>query len=96
MEQTVEDLEQILPVIRLKRERKDESRPVEEELLRMPAKITTGKLNFGLVQLEPVEAKKRLPIQLRVALYSKGVDAGQAAEPKTAARTRVGKDLVHA
>jgi hypothetical protein len=52
------------------------------ELLRMPVKITTGKLNFGLVQLEPVEAKKRLPIQLRVALYAKDDDV-LLCEPRT-------------
>ena len=60
-----------MPVIRLKRERKDESRVVEAELLRVPAKITMGKVSFGLFQLEPVEAKKRLPLQLRIGLYAK-------------------------
>ena len=63
--------EVVVPVIRLKRERKDESRLVEAELLRMPAKITMGKLSFGLFQLEPVEPKKRLPLQLRIGLYAK-------------------------
>jgi uncharacterized protein (TIGR02687 family) len=63
--------EVVVPVIRLKRERKDESRVVEAELLRLPAKITTGKLSFGLFQLEPVEARKRLPLQLRIGLYAK-------------------------
>jgi hypothetical protein len=63
--------EVVVPVIRLKRERKDESRPVEAELLRLPAKITTGKLSFSLFQLEPVEPKKRLPLQLRIGLYAK-------------------------
>ena len=63
--------EVVVPVIRLKRERKDESRLVEAELLRVPAKITTGKLSFGLFQLEPVEPKKRLPLQLRIGLYAK-------------------------
>ena len=63
--------EVVVPVIKLKRERKDESRVVEAELLRMPAKITTGKLSFGLFQLEPVETRKRLPLQLRIALYAK-------------------------
>lgn len=61
----------VVPVIRLKRERKDESRVVEAELLRLPAKITTGKLSFGLYQLEPVEPRKRLPLQLRIGLYAK-------------------------
>jgi uncharacterized protein (TIGR02687 family) len=63
--------EVVVPVIRLKRERKDESRVVEAELLRVPAKITTGKLCFGLFQLEPVEPKKLLPLQLRIGLYAK-------------------------
>ncbi|MBD2551311.1 BREX-1 system phosphatase PglZ type A [Microcystis elabens FACHB-917] len=63
--------EVVVPVIRLKRERKDESRVVEAELLRLPAKITTGKLAFGLFQLEPVEPRKRLPLQLRLGLYAK-------------------------
>ena len=63
--------EVVVPVIRLKRERKDESRVVEAELLRVPAKITMGKLSFGLFQLEPVETKKRLPLHLRIGLYAK-------------------------
>ena len=63
--------EVVVPVIKLKRERKDESRVVEAELLRVPAKITTGKLSFGLFQLEAVEPKKRLPLQLRIGLYAK-------------------------
>ncbi|MEI7952340.1 MAG: BREX-1 system phosphatase PglZ type A, partial [Synechococcaceae cyanobacterium ELA182] len=74
--------EVVVPVIKLKRERKDESRPVAVELLRLPVKITTGKLSFGLFQLEPVEAKKRLPIQLRVALYAKD-DGVLLCEPRT-------------
>jgi len=63
--------EVVVPVIRLKRERKDESRVVEAELLRVPTKITMGKLSFGLFQLEPVEPKKRLPLHLRIGLYAK-------------------------
>lgn len=63
--------EVVVPVIRLKRERKDESRVVGAELLRVPAKITMGKLSFGLFQLEPVEPRKRLPLQLRIGLYAK-------------------------
>ncbi len=63
--------EVVVPVITLKRERKDESRVVEAELLRIPAKITTSKLSFGLFQLEPVVPKKRLPMQLRIGLYAK-------------------------
>ena len=60
--------EVVVPVIRLKRERKNESRVVEAELLRVPAKITMVKLSFGLFQLEAVEPRKRLPLQLRTVL----------------------------
>ena len=67
----VQVVEVVVPVIKLKRERKDESRVVEAELLRVPAKITTGKLSFGLFQLEAVQPKKRLPLQLRIGLYAK-------------------------
>jgi uncharacterized protein (TIGR02687 family) len=63
--------EVVVPVIRLKRERKDESRVVDAELLRVPTKITMGKLSFSLFQLEPVEPKRRLPLQLRIGLYAK-------------------------
>ena len=63
--------EVVVPVIRLRRERKVETRVVEAELLRVPAKVTTGRLSFGLFQLEPVEPRKRLPLRLRIGLYAK-------------------------
>lgn len=63
--------EVVVPVIRLRRERKVETRVVEAELLRVPAKVTTGRLSFGLFQLEPVEPRKRLPLKLRIGLYAK-------------------------
>lgn len=63
--------EVVVPVIKLKRERKDESRPVDVELLGLPAKITGSRLTFSLFQTEPVAAKKRLPLLLRIALYAK-------------------------
>jgi uncharacterized protein (TIGR02687 family) len=74
--------EVVVPVIRLKKERKDESRPVEIELMRVPAKITTSRLAFGLFQLEPVQARKRLPLQLRVSLVAKK-DGALLCEPRT-------------
>ena len=40
--------------------------------LRVPAKSTTGKCSCGLLRLEPVEPKKRLPVLLRFGLYAKG------------------------
>ena len=63
--------EVVVPVIKLKRERKDESRPVDVELLGLPAKITGSRLTFSLFQTEPVVAKTRLPLLLRIALYAK-------------------------
>jgi uncharacterized protein (TIGR02687 family) len=74
--------EVVVPVIRLKRERKDESRFVEAELLRVPAKITTSRLSFGLFQLEAVEPRKRLPLQLRITLVAKA-DGALLCEPRT-------------
>jgi uncharacterized protein (TIGR02687 family) len=74
--------EVVVPVIRLKRERKDESRTVEAELLRVPPKITTSRLSFGLFQLEAVEPRKRLPLQLRISLVAKG-DGALLCEPRT-------------
>ena len=74
--------EVVVPVIRLKRERKDESRAVEAELLRVPAKITTSRLSFGLFQLEAVQPRKRLPLQLRITLVAKA-DGALLCEPRT-------------
>lgn len=74
--------EVVVPVIRLKKERKDESRVVEAELLRVPAKITTSRLSFGVFQLEPVEPRKRLPLQLRLTLVAKA-DGALLCEPRT-------------
>lgn len=74
--------EVVVPVIRLKKERKDESRVVEAELLRVPSKITTSRLAFGLFQLEPVEPRKRLPLQLRITLVAKA-DGALLCEPRT-------------
>ena len=72
--------EVVVPVIKLKRERKDDSRPVDVELLGLPAKVTTSRLAFSLYQREPVEAKKRLPLQLRIGLYAKA-DGAQLCTP---------------
>jgi uncharacterized protein (TIGR02687 family) len=72
----------VVPVIRLKKERKDKSRPVEAELLRVPSKITTGRLAFGIFQLEPVEPRKLLPLQLRITLVAK-VEGALLSEPRT-------------
>jgi uncharacterized protein (TIGR02687 family) len=73
--------EVVVPVIRLKRERKDDSRPVDVEVLRVPAKVTTGKVPVSLFQREAT-GPKLLPISLRVALYAKADDT-LLCEPKT-------------
>jgi len=74
--------EVVVPVIRLRKERKDESRVVEAQLLRVPAKITTSRLSFGLFQLEPVEPRRRLPLQLRITLVARA-DGALLCEPRT-------------
>lgn len=74
--------EVVVPVIRLRKERKDESRVVEAELLRVPAKITTSRVSFGLFQLDPVEPRRRLPLQLRVSLVARA-DGALLCEPRT-------------
>ncbi|WP_411869221.1 hypothetical protein [Vulcanococcus limneticus] len=51
------------------------------ELLRVPAKITTSRLAFGVFQLEPVEPRKCLPLQLRITLVAKA-DGALLCEPR--------------
>lgn len=75
--------EVVVPVIKLKRDRKDESRLVEVEVLRVPTKVTTGKVPVSLFQREAISTTV-LPIRLRVALYAKGDDT-LLCEPKTLA-----------
>ncbi|MFS6826122.1 BREX-1 system phosphatase PglZ type A [Cyanobium sp. ATX-6F1] len=72
--------EVVVPVIKLKRETKEESRLVEVEVLRLPAKITTVRLSLALFQHDPVEAKKVMPLQLRIGLYAKA-DGAPSARP---------------
>jgi len=73
--------EVVVPVIKLKRLRKDESRLVEVELLRVPNKVTTGKVPVSLFQREATSTRV-LPISLRLALYAKA-DNTLLCEPKT-------------
>ena len=74
--------EVVVPVITLKKERKDESREVKAELLRVPDKITTPRLKFSLFQDEPCEAKRFLPISLRISVVAK-TDGELLSEPLT-------------
>jgi uncharacterized protein (TIGR02687 family) len=73
--------EVVVPVIKLKRERKDETRLVEVEVLRVPTKVTTPKVPVSLFQRDAITSTV-LPIRLRVALYAKA-DGTMLCEPKT-------------
>ena len=75
--------EVVVPVITLKKERKDESREVKAELLRVPEKITTARLKFSLFQDEPCEAKRFLPITLRISVVPKANEKELLCEPVT-------------
>ena len=75
--------EVVVPVITLKKERKDESREVKAELLRVPDKITTPRLKFSLFQNEPCEAKRFLPITLRISVVPKISEKELLCEPLT-------------
>lgn len=75
--------EVVVPVITLKKERKDESREVKVELLRVPEKITTARLKFSLFQDEPCEAKRFLPITLRISVVPKANEKELLCEPVT-------------
>ena len=75
--------EVVVPVITLKRENKDESREVKVELLRVPEKITTARLKFSLFQDEPCEAKRFLPITLRISVVPKANEKELLCEPVT-------------
>jgi uncharacterized protein (TIGR02687 family) len=73
--------EVVVPVIRLKRLRKDEIRPVEVELIRFPTKATTQRVPIALFQKEPAGTKVK-PITLKLSLVTK-VDGTLLCEPQT-------------
>ncbi|MCP9771674.1 BREX-1 system phosphatase PglZ type A [Synechococcus sp. Tobar12-5m-g] len=73
--------EVVVPVIKLKRERKDDSCLVEVEVLRVPSKVTTGKVPVSLFQRDAISPTV-LPIRLKVALYAKA-DGTLLCESKT-------------
>lgn len=62
--------EVVLPVVKIHKARTDDTGRVEVELLRVPAKITTGQLSISLFQDRPVVAKV-LPRTLRVGVFAK-------------------------
>ena len=60
----------IVPVLRIHKARSNDTERVEVELLRIPAKITTGQVSLALYQDRPV-ADKTLPRTLQIGLFAK-------------------------
>jgi hypothetical protein len=63
--------EVVVPVVRIHKARTDDTGQVEVDLLRVPAKITTGQISIALFQDRPA-IDKVLPRTLRVGVYAKG------------------------
>jgi hypothetical protein len=61
--------EVVVPMLRVHKARMDDTERVEIELLRVPAKITTGQVSLALYQDRPV-ADKTLPRTLRVGVFA--------------------------
>ena len=59
-----------VPVIKIHKARSDDTGRVEVELIRVPAKITTGQLSIVLFQDRPA-VDKILPRSLRIGVYAK-------------------------
>ena len=72
--------EVVVPVVKIHKARTDDTGQVEVELLRVPAKITTGQLSIALFQDRPAVAKV-LPRTLRVGIFAK--DGTSLSEIKT-------------
>ena len=72
--------EVVIPVVKIHKARTDDTGRVEVELLRVPAKITTGQLSIALFQDRPAIAKV-LPRTLRVGVFAK--DGTSLSEIKT-------------
>lgn len=62
--------EVLVPVVRIHKARTDDTTRVSVDLLRVPAKITTGQLSVVLYQERPV-AEKVLPRTLRLGVFAK-------------------------
>ncbi len=72
--------EVVVPVVKIHKARADDTGRVEVELLRVPAKITTGQLSIALFQDRPAQGKV-LPRTLRIGIYAK--DGTSLSEIKT-------------
>jgi uncharacterized protein (TIGR02687 family) len=62
--------EVVLPVVHINKSRTDDTGRVGVELMRVPAKITTGQVSLSLFQEKPLAAKL-LPRELRVGVFTK-------------------------
>ena len=62
--------EAVVPVVHIHKARVDDTERVSVELMRAPAKITTGQVALSLYQEKPVNAKL-LPRDLRVGVFAK-------------------------
>lgn len=62
--------EVVVPVVHIHKARVDDTERVSVELMRAPAKITTGQVALSLYQEKPVTAKL-LPRELRVGVFAK-------------------------
>jgi len=70
----------IVPVVKIHKARSDDTERVEVELLRVPAKITTGQISLSLFQEKPTVGKV-LPRILRIGIFAK--DGTPLSEVKT-------------
>jgi uncharacterized protein (TIGR02687 family) len=62
--------EVVVPVVKIHKARADDTGRVEVELLRVPAKITTGQISIALFQDRPA-IDKVLPRKLRIGVFAK-------------------------
>jgi uncharacterized protein (TIGR02687 family) len=62
--------EVVVPVVHIHKARADDTERVSVELMRVPAKITTGQVALSMYQEKPVTAKL-LPRELRVGVFAK-------------------------
>ncbi|MBA3353325.1 MAG: BREX-1 system phosphatase PglZ type A [Blastocatellia bacterium] len=72
--------ETVVPVVHIHKARVDDTARVAVELMRVPAKITTGQVALSLYQEKPVTAKL-LPRDLRVAVFAKDGTALSEVKP---------------
>ena len=72
--------EVIVPVVKIRKTRSDDTTMVNVEFMRVPPKITTGQLSIAVYQDQPVAEKVR-PRTLRIGVYAK--DGTPVSEVKT-------------